>query len=639
VCGIAGFIQQAPPGRLLEPMLDRIATRGPDGHGQWTTASGTWHVALGHRRLAILDLAGGAQPMASVDGTACVTYNGEIYNFPALRRSLEESGRSFRTRSDTEVVLYQVAIDWAKGLRALNGMFAFAVWDAGRSSLLLARDRIGIKPLYYASLADGGVVFASELTSLLEHPRVPRTMSVEGLRSYFFSDYFHPPTTLVDGVLKLAPGHYVEWRGGRLSEQIPYWKLELRASGEKANADTLARELWRRLGRAVESQLVSDVPIGVFLSGGIDSSCVAALAQQRSSRRLKTFSIAFADPTFDESVHARAVAQQIGSEHVEERLGVENLLEVVDQALSRLDEPLADPSYLPAFLLSRLAASHVKVALGGDGGDELFAGYPTYLAHSFAPLWRRLPLAHRPLKRWVSSLREQDQNQSFEWKAKRFLLRWDDETSRRHLRWMSNLDLEDLGRAIPAVDASATATLAAECPRSADWLNRLLALDLMTYLPGSVLTKVDRASMAHGLEVRPPFLDNDLVEWVFSLPSSLKLRHGRSKYLLKLAAAGNVPNAIIHRPKKGFGIPLRAWLRGPLRHRVERALEPSALWATGALDRSAFAEWANLHAARVGDYSKPLWALIVLDQWVRRERVELRKAPHEPTGIRQPRRA
>ena len=600
-------------------MLGRIASRGPDGEGRWDGARGGWHVSLGHRRLAILDIAGGAQPMSAVDGSARLTYNGEIYNFQDLRADLEVRGVAFRTRSDTEVLLHHVATRGIEGLGALDGMFAFALWDERRGALLLARDRAGIKPLYYAPLPDGGLAFASELTAVLAHGGVGRQLSARGLQSYFFSDYVHPPHALVEGVQKLPPGHHVEWRDGQLSVPAPYWRLGLGSSARRPRPGPLARELWRRVGRAVKSQLVADVPVGVFLSGGIDSSCVAALAQEQSSRRLKTFSIAFEDPTFDESCYARAVAHHIGSEHVEERLGARTLIDVVDLALSRLDEPLADPSYLPTFLLSRLAARHVKVVLGGDGGDELFGGYPTYRAHHYARLWRRLPFHGSALEAFVARLPDRDEHQTLEWKAKRFVLRWDDDPRRRHFRWMSNLDLDDLRRALPRSETSSPPTLSDRYPTTSDPYNGLLALDFCSYLPGSVLTKVDRASMAHGLEVRPPLLDNDLVSWAFSLPSSVKLRHGRTKYLLKLAARGRLPDEIVLRPKKGFGVPLGAWLRGPLRPRVQAALEPSRLWSSGLLDRSAFLEWERMHAARRGDYSKALWALVVLDEWVRRE--------------------
>ncbi len=599
-------------------MLARIVRRGPDGEGRWTGKKGDWNVALGHRRLAIVDLEGGAQPMGTPDGAAHITYNGELYNFHDLRSPLERQGVSFRTRSDTEVLLHHVASRGPAGLDALDGMFAFALWDARSGKLLLARDRAGIKPLYYATLPDGGLVFASELTALLQHPAVARKLSPRGLQSYFFSDYFHPPHTLVEGVSKLAPGEYVEWQDGRLSEPRAFWRLAF-GQAPPGSPQELARQTWEHLDRAVERQLMADVPLGVFLSGGIDSSCVAVLAQQRSKLRLKTFSIAFEDPTFDESAHARVMARAIGSEHVEERLSVANLLDVVDVALSRLDEPLADPSYLPTFLLSRLASQHVKVVLGGDGGDELFGGYPTYKAHAYARVARWLPLRARPLQAVVEGLRERDRYQSLEWKLKRFILRWDDEPLRRHLRWMSNLDLDDLGRGLPITAGVLPSPLDGEFADTRDWLNRLLALDFSTYMPGSVLTKVDRASMAHGLEVRPPLLDNEMIDWAFSIPSSLKLHGGTTKYLLKLAARGHLPEDIIRRPKKGFGIPLRSWIRGPMRHRVTRALEPSPLCDSGLLDRGAFQRWAQMSAERRGDHSKALWALVVLDEWLRRE--------------------
>jgi asparagine synthase (glutamine-hydrolysing) len=632
MCGIVGFVQRRPAAEWLTPMLARVEHRGPDGEGRWTGTSADWSVSLGHRRLAILDIAGGLQPMGTADGSHFITYNGEVYNFLALRTALESRGVAFRTRSDTEVVLQHAAAHGAKGLAALNGMFAFAIVDVAEGRLLLARDRVGIKPLYYASLPDGGLAFASELTALLAHPQVRRRLSLRGLESYFFSDYAHGPETLIDGVRKLEPGHSLEWVRGRLTLPMPYWKLgDALDRPAEQRPRPLARQLWTRLDAAVERQMVSDVPIGVFLSGGIDSSCVALLAQRHSARPLKTFSIAFEDPTFDESDYARLVARQIGSDHVEERLEPRNLLDVVDVALAHLDEPLADPSYLPTFLVSRLASAHVKVVLGGDGGDEVFGGYPTYRAHRASRLYGFLPEGLRagPLSRFVAGLPDRDSYQSLAWKLKRFVLRWDDDARRRHLRWMSNLDLPDLRKGLPHPSGRLPLSLENGAPSLSDPLNAILALDFLTYLPSSVLTKVDRASMAHGLEVRPPMLDNDIVDWVFSLPSSLKVRRSRGKILLKLAARGSLPAKIIERPKKGFGIPLGAWLRGPLRERTDAALRPSALWASRMLDRDAFASWAALHVAHRGDYSKALWALIVLDEWVRRENIECEEARPE----------
>jgi asparagine synthase (glutamine-hydrolysing) len=626
VCGLAGFVERTRAPAQLTPMLAQIAHRGPDGEGQWTGVFGEWFVALGHRRLAILDLAGGAQPMCTPDGLACIVYNGELYNFPELRHSLEGTDW-FRTRSDTEVLLNHVKRHWTKRLSALNGMFAFALWDQRSGRLLLARDRVGIKPLYYANLPGGGLVFASELAALLKHPRAPRRLSTSGLVSFFFSDYAHAPDTLVEGVNKLEPGHYLEWQGGVTSAPSSFWTLPESVVKPSESPSTLSRSLWSTLGQAVERQLVADVPVGVFLSGGIDSSVVATLAQQRSTQPLETFSISFDDPTFDESNYARLLAKRIGSRHVEQRLSEETLLDVMDDALHCLDEPLADPSFLPTFLVSRLAAKSVKVVLGGDGGDEVFGGYPTYQAHSYAWAYALLPASVRDhtLPELVSRLPARDSYHSLEWKLKRFILRWDDDPAKRHLRWMSSLDLPQLASAMPNLRHLQPSTLSSTALQPGDALNAMLALDFRTYLPGSVLTKVDRASMAHGLEVRPPLLDNDVVDLMFRLPSSVKIHHSRTKYLLKLAARGHVPEPIITRPKKGFAIPLARWLRGPLWDKLEVMTKSSPLWEEKLVDRRIVIDWVQLHKDRRSDYSRPLWALLVLDDWLRRENIALPK--------------
>ncbi len=365
---------------------------------------------------------------------------------------------------------------------------------------------------------------------------------------------------------------------------------------------------------------MADVPGGVFLSGGIDSSLVAAIARKHVRDRLQTFSIGFDDPQFDESDYARIVARHLGTKHVEQQFSESSLLDTLDAAISCLDEPMADPSILPTFALSRLAADHVKVVLGGDGGDELWAGYPTYKAHVAARTYAKLPRFFRSTvgPAMVSRLPVRHGYQSLEWKAKRFALRWDDDAKARHLRWMSNLDLRDLHLATGASQFELPAPLDELIQaRSNDRLNQILSLDLQTYLPGSVLAKVDRASMAHGLEVRPPLIDNELVTFAFSLPSSFKLHGMRSKYLLKRVAEKYLPEQIIHRRKKGFAIPLARWLNGPLQSRVDDIVASSPLWEIGLLNRDAFGEWAREHAHYTADRSKPLWALLVLDHWYR----------------------
>jgi asparagine synthase (glutamine-hydrolysing) len=625
VCGIAGFIQREPPApELIGQMARQLAHRGPDGTGIWCARWNGWTIALAHTRLAIIDLDGGRQPMANQDGSARITYNGEVYAHRELRRNLEARGHRFRTNSDTEAVLHHLedaSDDPARGLAGLDGMFALALWDQSRGRLLLARDRVGIKPLYYAALPDGGIVFASELTALLRHPDVDRTIDPDALASYFFMDYCMAPGCIVQGARKLEPACLVEWRDGFIEKPRPYWSVQDRLSHPTLPREESVACVRARLEEAVVSRLTSDVPVGLFLSGGVDSSIVGALAARHSPARLKTFTIQMEDRDFDQSAAARQVAAHIGSEHIEEPLTARSLLEEVDAALGCLDEPLADPSLIPTYVLSRLAARHVKVVLGGDGADELWGGYPTLMAHALAPAYGALPL---PLRRalvepFIRALPVHHGYQSLEWKAKRFALRWDDDAAVRHLRWMSNLDLAHLGEALgtrPSLPAWFVPHAAA--PASGDTLNDIMRLDFRTYLPGAVLAKVDRASMAHGLEVRPPLLSNALIDLAFSLPSSVKARGRRSKIILRGAAADLLPRDAVMRPKKGFAIPLARWLRGPLRQRLDAALGPGPLRDLGLLQLPVFARWRDEHNERRVDRSRPLWALIVLDHWMRR---------------------
>jgi len=623
VCGIAGFIDRSRDDQtaVLERMMKRIEHRGPDGSGTWFERFADWGVGFGHRRLSIIDVEGGKQPLGNDDQSVQITYNGEVYNFRDLRAPLEAKGHRFATQSDTEVIVHHVEEFGVEGLKDLNGMFAFGIWDHGKKTLLLARDRAGIKPLFYAKLQNGGVAFASELTALLQHPGVSRKLSKTAISSYFFSDYVLHPESWIEGVNKLEPGHYVQWQNGALGQPVSFWNFPGEAKDDPARTDNdVIAVLGHKLDAAVERQMISDVPLGVFLSGGLDSSIVAAIAARHSSRPLTTFSIAFEDPTFDESGFAREVAKHIGSDHVEQMLNEPVLVDSTQAALDCLDEPVADPSIVPTYLLSRLASQQVKVALGGDGGDELWAGYPTYLAHQYSRYYETLPQFVRDsmISPLVAALPTSDRYQSLEWKAKRFTERWDSDDQTRHLRWMSNTDLPDL-KQISAHAFQNPRTLELRAPENIrDKTNLQLALDFRTYLVGSVLAKVDRAAMAHGLEVRPPLLDNDLIDFAFSLASSFKLRGGVGKYLLKRAAERLLPEHIIYRAKKGFAIPLSRWLRGPFRPMVESVLSASPLWS-GMLRRDTFQTWNREHQERKRDRSRPLWALIVLDRWVKRE--------------------
>jgi asparagine synthase (glutamine-hydrolysing) len=629
MCGIAGYVQRRGDHTpdAIGAMTDALRHRGPDGHGRWDSAFGEWQVTLGHRRLSIIDLAGGHQPLSNEDGTLWITFNGEIYNFRELRARLESQGHRFATLCDTESIVHHLEHRGPAGLAELNGMFAFALWNQTTGRLLLARDRAGIKPLYYAELPGGGFAFASELTALLKHSAVPREIDPDGVAAYFFADYIQPPRTILRGVRKLEPGHYLEWDASGVITVTPFWSLQPGGADpdmvrRMRPLREMADELWSKTEAAVDAQLMADVPVGVFLSGGIDSSIVAAAAAaaRKKAGQVRTFSIAFADPQFDESVHARAVARYLGTSHVEETFDETALLQTLDAALDSLDEPMADPSILPTYLLSRVAAKHVKVALGGDGGDELWAGYPTYKAHAMARAYSLVPrfIRRAVVEPLVAAMPVSDGYQSLEWKAKRFALRWDADPMRRHVRWMSNADIADVERFVRGHRSLLQGYDGLLTPRSNDRLNAILALDFMTYLPGSVLTKVDRASMAHSLEVRPPLLDNTLIDYAFALWSAFKLRGRVSKFLLKRAAAGHLPEEIINRRKKGFGIPLSRWLKGPLAERVDRILQPGPMWEACGVDRDVFVSWRDEHAAARVDRSKPLWALIVLDHWFHR---------------------
>jgi len=618
MCGIAGYVQRREsPDRPLAAMLNKIAHRGPDGSGAWESSRDDWSVSLGHRRLAIIDLAGGAQPMVDTTGRLHVTFNGEIYNYKSLRTGLERDGLRFASHSDTEAILNQHARHGTGGLLALNGMFAFALWDEPAGSLTLARDRAGIKPLYYAPLFGGGLAFSSELISLLQHPGVGRAIDAAGLTSLFFRDYAAAPTTLMKGVFKLEPGHFLVWRDGRASVPTPFWTLSSEPSREEASVEKLRA----MLDDAVQSQLMSDVPLGVFLSGGIDSSLVAALAQRHMTEPLSTFSIGFEDAEFDESNYARIVATHIGSRHFERKLSEQDLLDALDPALDALDEPIADPSIVPTYVVSRLASEHVKVALGGDGGDELWGGYPTCRAHRAASKYAAVPAFVRNafLSPLVDALPVRHGYQKLEWKLKRFVLRWRDDALERHQNWMSNVPADALSEILNEVGSPFRAMPEImRGGRGPDLINEILAYDFSTYMSGSVLTKVDRASMAHGLEVRPPLLDNGLIDYAFSLPSSVKLKGKTSKWLLKQAAEPFLPPEIIHRPKRGFAIPLARWIVGPLRPRLEKIMAASPAWDLKLLKREVFTTWLKEHVERRADHSKPLWALLVLDHWLRR---------------------
>jgi len=606
MCGIAGFVGDSNP-VALKSMADRLAHRGPDGAG--LLADSADHVHLAHRRLAVLDLAGGQQPMSLPDGSLSVVFNGEIYNFRLLRDELRKAGARFVTdHSDTEVLLHGWR-HWGTALFAkLNGMWALALHDRSRRQLILSRDRFGKKPLYYH--AGRSFVFASELSALRLHPEVPSRRSETALRKYFGYGFIPAPLTLLQDVHKLPAGHTLILDLASGDSRIEHWwRYEPIAQahlGNRSIAD-VSEELVARLDAAVACRLVADVPVGAFLSGGIDSSVIAALAMRHAgAERLKTFSIAFADASFDESAFARQVAGHIGASHQVETFTIADLRENLSDILSRLDEPMADASLLPTFLLCRHARHQVTVALGGDGADELLAGYDPFRALRYARVYQRMvPRAlHRGVVAAISRLPVSHRYMSLDFKLKRTLRGVGDAPRLWLPLWMSPLSPTEMQELFQEpVDAEALyseAIHAWDRSEATNDVDRSICFYVDLYLQDDILTKVDRASMMNSLEVRAPFLDIDVVDFLRSLPADLKLRGGVGKWLLKQAARGLLPRNIINRRKQGFAVPTGRWF--------EQGLLPG-----GAGDNPFWRRQYDEHRAGSADHRLSLWSQLVLD--------------------------
>jgi len=620
MCGIAGEVRlDAPPdAEAVRRMAAALAHRGPDAEGFFVEGP----AALGHRRLSILDIEGGVQPMVR-DGCALV-FNGQAYDHEALRAEL---GGPFTTRSDTEVVL-RAYLRWGPDfVERVHGMFAIAIWDSRRQRLLLARDRLGKKPLYYRH--DGQrLTFGSELKAFYAHGGVPRRLDREALVQYLAVEYVPAPRSILAGVSKLPAGHVAVFDARGLSMRR-YWELPA-PNGDSISAEEAGEELVRRLDRAVAKRLVADVPVGVFLSGGIDSTSITALAA-RHKKPLSTFSIGFSEASFDESPFASLAAERLGTEHHGEVLNGTACLDLLPEAVASLDEPFADPSILPTLLLSRFTRRHVKVALAGDGGDELFAGYDPFLAHRPAHLLAKLPNAMFAAMRTAARLLPSAQtNMSLEFRIKQLLRGVSAHPSLRHQAWIGSFMPAELERLLaPELRPLATEEVAFravldEARRSSmagvptGSIDEALRFYATRYLVDDILVKADRASMAASLEVRAPFLDTDVVEFAARLPWRLKLSLTKTKVLMKRALAGLVPEEILRRPKKGFGIPVAAWIRGPLRPLFEDLLSEGSLRASGVFEPAEARALLDRHLRGEADLRKPLWTLAMFLLWQRK---------------------
>jgi asparagine synthase (glutamine-hydrolysing) len=621
LCGIVGFTTKdwRPDQERIWSATNTLIHRGPDQQGVFQSRT----CSLGATRLKIVDLPSGDQPIFSEDRDSVIVFNGEIYNHLEVRRELESLGHRFQTHSDTETFL-QAFLEWDTGcFERLRGMFAVAVWSNSKQRLVLARDRIGIKPLYIAERGED-LFFASELKAILVHPEIERGLSLEGLDCYLSMNYVPSPWTLVEGIEKLPPGHWLEWRDGRTSKHA-YWRIPDITPIPKSLEDAKA-ELDYLLDHAVREHLMSDVPLGVWLSGGVDSSTVLHYAAQASSSRLRTFSISFNGHSFDESPYIRQVVDHYGTDHEQLNLSPDDDLEgAIEDIAYYSDEPSADSGALPVWFLSRLCKKRCTVAFSGEGADEIFGGYLTYRANRIAAPLRNLPpaaiaLSLRALRFWPAS----NEKISLEYKVKRLLQGSLMPPERAHVYWNGSFSEAEkatlLRIPLPGALTDVLARLRASLP--GDGIAPFLEFDQQYYLPDDILVKSDRVSMAHAVEVRPPFVDHRIVEFAAKLPIDFKIRGAHQKYLLKEVMRSKLPAAIVQREKIGFDIPAHDWFRGPLRAMLMETLAAAEAEHSELFNFETIRTYTQLHLNRRINIGYHLWGLIMLFLWMKRWNIQ-----------------
>lgn len=631
MCGIAGFThkKERPDPERIERAVQTLFHRGPDQQGVFRSNV----CSMGATRLKIIDLAGGDQPIQSDDGDATIVFNGEVYNYRQVRAELEERGHRFHTRTDTETVLHAF-LEWDTAcFSRLRGMFAVALWVESTGRLVLARDRMGIKPLYIARRG-GDIFFGSELKAILIHPEIDRRLSLPGLDCYLSLNYVPCPWTLVEGIEKLPPGHWLEWRDGKVRSEA-YWSLPFGPS-RAADLESAKQELDHLLAESVREHLLSDVPLGVWLSGGIDSSTILHYAAQAAGSRLKTLSISFRGRTFDETPYIRQVVSQYGTDHEQFDLNPrENLPETIEEFAYYSDEPTADAGALPLWFLSKLSKTKVTVTLSGEGGDELFGGYLTYRANHLARIMRRMAraairLALTGVRFWPVS----DDKISFEYKVKRFLEGCLMPEDQAHVYWNGTFSEAQKRPLLQPELPHALDGLLGELReklRGSDGTCPYLWFDQKYYLPDDILMKVDRMSMAHAVEARPPFLDHRIVEFAASLPASMKVQGSRQKVILKALMREKLPRQVLQRGKTGLDIPSHEWLRGPLKPLLLDALD-GASEHEGLFRKSAIETCVRDHLERRANLGYHLWGLMILFLWMRKWRIQTTSisAPKSP---------
>lgn len=624
MCGIAGFVKQDGKGvdrSVLEKMNAAIAHRGPDDDGFFVDEN----AALGMRRLSIIDVAGGKQPIHNADKTKWIVFNGEIYNFQEVREDLEKRGHTFYTRSDTETVIHLYEEFGVNCVDYLRGMFAFAIWDTVEKVLVLARDRVGKKPLLYSHQPTGDLIFGSEFQALLKHPDVSREVDQEAIDSYLSYLCVPAPMTAFKSIRKLEPGHWLLWKNGEI-ETRRYWQPDF-SKKIKISEPEAIEETTRLLREATTMRLISEVPLGAFLSGGVDSSIVVALMAQASEKAVKTFSIGFEEQDFSELKYAKRVAEHVGAEY-NEFIVKPNALDVLPVLVDHYGEPYADSSAIPTYYVAKETRKHVTVALNGDGGDESFAGYERYAAMKLAERYQRIPalIRKRFIERALAMLPSSELKRSRIRDAKRFISAAELSNTDRYFRWVTAFNQ-------PAKAGIYTESFAAEVSgRKAsrfldDWFSKAngsgivdasLLTDQMTYLPNDLLVKVDIATMANSLEARSPFLDHKVIEFAASLPATMKMSGFQTKSLLKKVAARLVPREVIYRRKMGFGVPIGKWFRGEMKDFVKEVLLSECSLSRGIIKPEILRRYVDEHTNATRDHSFQLWAFLMLELWYQR---------------------
>lgn len=617
MCGIAGFIGEGNR-EILENITNTLRHRGPDDVGFFLEGK----VGLGHRRLSIIDLNTGRQPIFSEDKSVVVVFNGEIYNFLELKKELEKKGHNFSTQTDTEVIVHLYEEVGEQVFSRLNGMFAIALYDKKQEKLILARDRLGEKPLHYAKFGQT-LIFGSEIKALLQHPLVKRDLDFNSLNKYLVYEYVPSPATIFKNIYKLKPGEYLVYQKGNLAIKT-YWDISF-DKYEKLSEKDYLDQLDQRLAEAVKKRLISDVPLGIFLSGGIDSTTIGYYAQKSAATNIKTFCIGFEDSSFDESAYAKLAADFLKTEHYHQVFSSKDLLDLIPHIAEMLDEPLADASIVPTYLLSKFTRQKVTVALGGDGGDELFAGYPTFQAYKLFKFYQRFPGFLRQLTSLlINRLPTSFDNISFDFRLKKFILGEQYQPEIRNQIWLGSFLPAEVGSLLkPELknqlqnnDLFEDINNLLKNIKSEKEENRLIYLYLKQYLQDDILVKVDRASMFNSLEVRAPFLDHTLVDFINSIPFEYKLKGWTTKYLLKKLMADKLPKEIINRPKKGFGIPVAKWISEDLKDFVLDILAESKIKREGIFNYDYIKILLEDHLSGRKDHRKRLWALIIFEEWL-----------------------